>query len=89
MNTPHLKNLKNSKKEFPKATFLSMIPASRIFIIVTLLIAVVNPEKQTPFEKQINVFARPLRGFPRHRRHIGIPWLTWLLPSLLSVTQNP
>ena len=85
MNAAHIKNLKNPKKEFPKAIFLSMILAFLIFIVGTLIIAVVIPEKQ------INVLYTLFAVFRELGATIGIPWLymviTWtLICNTISLT---
>ena len=85
MNAAHIKNLKNPKKEFPKAIFLSMILAFLIFIVGTLIIAVVIPEKQ------INVLYTLFAVFRELGSTIGIPWLymviTWtLICNTISLT---
>ncbi|MEF2736222.1 MAG: APC family permease [Bifidobacterium choerinum] len=46
MNAAHIKDLKKPNKQFPLAIFVSMIIALLIFIVGTLIIAMVIPNKQ-------------------------------------------
>lgn len=46
MNAAHIKDLKKPNKQFPFAIFVSMILALLIFIVGTLIIAMVIPNKQ-------------------------------------------
>ena len=46
MNAAHIKDLKKPNKQFPLAIFISMILALLIFIVGTLIIAMVIPNKQ-------------------------------------------
>ena len=46
MNAAHIKDLKKPNKQFPLAIFVSMILALLIFIVGTLIIAMVIPNKQ-------------------------------------------
>ncbi|RYP99611.1 APC family permease [Bifidobacterium pseudolongum] len=46
MNAAHIKDLKKPNRQFPLAIFISMILALLIFIIGTLIIAMVIPNKQ-------------------------------------------
>ncbi|MBR4414567.1 MAG: amino acid permease [Aeriscardovia sp.] len=77
MNAAHIKDLKDPKKEFPKAILISMILCLLIFIIGTLVIATVIPENQ------LNVLYALFATFRALGAAIGMPWLymviTWAL----------
>ncbi|NEG70416.1 APC family permease [Bifidobacterium choloepi] len=46
MNAAHIKDLKHPNKQYPAAIFISMILCMLIFIVGTVIIAIVIPEKQ-------------------------------------------
>ena len=67
MNAAHIKQLKHPEKDFPKAMFFSIIIAFLIFVIGTLIIAIIIPEKQ------INVLYTLFSVF----RVLGCPGFIW------------
>lgn len=69
MNAAHIKQLKHPEKDFPKAMFFSIIIAFLIFVIGTLIIAIIIPEKQ------INVLYTLFSVFRVLGSTIGMPWL--------------
>lgn len=73
MNAAHIKQLRRPEKEFPKAMFISVILAFLIFVIGTVIIAIVVPEKQ------INVLYTLFTVFRTLGMTIGIPWLYMVL----------
>ena len=81
MNAAHIKNLKNPKKEFPKAMVIAMILAFLVFVVGTLIIAVVIPEKQ------INVLYALFMTFRELGATIGIPWLYMVISWALLCNQ--
>ena len=81
MNAAHIKSLKNPKKEFPKAMVIAMILAFLVFVVGTLIIAVVIPEKQ------INVLYALFMTFRELGATIGIPWLYMVISWALLCNQ--
>ena len=75
MNAAHIKQLEDPKDEYPKAIFLSMIICFLIFVVGTLIIAIVIPEGQ------INLLYTLAQMFSELGATIGMPWLymvfTW------------
>lgn len=85
MNAAHIKQLKNPKKQFPKAILISMILTLLIFMVGTIIIAMVIPNKQ------INVLYTLFATFRVLGATIGMPWLymvlTWaLLCNIIAMT---
>lgn len=72
MNAAHIKQLKNPEKEYPKSIFLSMIICFLVFVVGTLIIAMVNPEKD------INLLYTLAVTFAKLGSVIGMPWLYML-----------
>ncbi len=73
MNAAHIKQLRKPEKDFPKAMFISMILAFIIFVVGTVIIAMIVPEKQ------INVIYTLNTVFHVLGSTIGIPWLYMIL----------
>nr|WP_260985911.1 APC family permease [Lactobacillus crispatus] len=73
MNAAHIKQLRKPEKDFPKAMFISMTLAFIIFVVGTVIIAMIVPEKQ------INVIYTLNTGFHVLGSMIGIPWLYMIL----------
>lgn len=81
MNAAHIKQLKHPEKDFTKAMFISIILAFLIFVVGTVIIAMIIPEKQ------INVLYTLFSVFRVLGTTIGIPWLyTVLVWALLCNT---
>ena len=81
MNAAHIKNLKNPKKEFPKAMVIAMILAFLVFVVGTLIIAVVIPNNK------INVLYALFMTFRELGATIGIPWLYMVISWALLCNQ--
>lgn len=73
MNAAHIKQLKHPEKDFTKAMFISIILAFLIFVVGTLIIAIIIPEKD------INVLYTLFSVFRILGATIGIPWLYMVL----------
>ena len=73
MNAAHIKELRHPEKDFPKAMFISVILAFLIFVVGTVIIAIIVPEKQ------INVLYTLFTVFRVLGSTIGIPWLYMVL----------
>ena len=73
MNAAHIKQLRNPEKEFPKAMFISVVLAFLIFVIGTVIIAIIVPEKQ------INILYTLFTVFRVLGSTIGMPWLYMVL----------
>lgn len=73
MNAAHIKQLKHPEKDFTKAIFISIILVFLIFVIGTVIIAMIVPEKQINVIYTLNTVFRTLGAT------IGIPWLYMVL----------
>lgn len=73
MNAAHIKQLRHPEKDFAKAMFISVILAFLIFVIGTVIIAMIIPEKQ------INVLYTLFSVFRVLGSTIGMPWLYMVL----------
>ncbi|QNQ82528.1 amino acid permease [Lactobacillus sp. PV037] len=73
MNAAHIKQLKHPEKDFTKAIFISIILVFLIFVVGTVIIAMVVPEKQINVIYTLNTVFRTLGAT------IGIPWLYMVL----------
>ncbi|MBW8452307.1 APC family permease [Lactobacillus paragasseri] len=73
MNAAHIKQLKHPEKDFTKAMFISIILAFLIFVVGTVIIAMIIPEKQ------INVLYTLYSVFRILGSTIGMPWLYMVL----------
>lgn len=73
MNAAHIKQLKHPEKDFTKAMFISIILSFLIFVVGTVIIAMIIPEKQ------INVLYTLYSVFRILGSTIGIPWLYMVL----------
>lgn len=73
MNAAHIKQLKHPEKDFTKAMFISMILIFLIFVVGTVIIAMVVPENQINVIYTLNTVFRTLGAT------IGIPWLYMVL----------
>lgn len=73
MNAAHIKQLKHPEKDFTKAMFISMILVFLIFVVGTVIIAMVVPENQINVIYTLNTVFRTLGAT------IGIPWLYMVL----------
>ncbi|OYR99241.1 glutamate:gamma-aminobutyrate antiporter [Lactobacillus taiwanensis] len=73
MNAAHIKQLKHPEKDFTKAMFISIILAFLIFVVGTVIIAMIIPEKQ------INVLYTLYSVFRVLGSTIGMPWLYMVL----------
>lgn len=73
MNAAHIKQLRHPQKDFAKAMFISVILAFLIFVIGTVIIAMIIPEKQ------INVLYTLYSVFRVLGSTIGMPWLYMVL----------
>lgn len=69
MNAAHIKQLKNPRRQFPIAMFIAMILSLVIFILGTLIIAMVIPNKD------INVLYTLYATYRELGATIGMPWL--------------
>lgn len=81
MNAAHIKQLKHPAKDFTKAMFISIVLAFLIFVIGTVIIAIIVPVKQ------INVLYTLFTVFRALGMTIGIPWLYVLLAWALLCNQ--
>ena len=72
-NAAHIKQLKHPEKDFTKAMFISMILVFLIFVVGTVIIAMVVPENQINVIYTLNTVFRTLGAT------IGIPWLYMVL----------
>lgn len=77
MNAAHIKDLKNPNKQFPLAIFISMILSFAVFVIGTLIIAIVIPENQ------INLLYTLYATFRELGAAIGFPDLYMVIMYLL------
>ncbi len=84
MNAAHIKQLKDPKSEYPKAIFLSMIICFLVFVVGTLIIAMVNPEKD------INLLYTLAVTFSKLGATIGMPWLymVFIWAGLFNLVAN-
>nr|WP_282806433.1 APC family permease [Lactobacillus isalae] len=73
MNAAHIKQLKHPEKDFTKAMFISMILVFLIFVVGTVIIAMIVPENQINVIYTLNTVFRTLGAT------IGIPWLYMVL----------
>ena len=73
MNAAHIKQLRHPEKDFTKAMFISMILVFLIFVVGTVIIAMVVPEKQINVIYTLNTVFRTLGAT------IGMPWLYMVL----------
>ena len=73
MNAAHIKQLKHPEKDFTTAMFFSIILVFLIFVVGTVIIAMVVPEKQINVIYTLNTVFRTLGAT------IGIPWLYMVL----------
>ncbi|MDE6546591.1 MAG: APC family permease, partial [Lactobacillus sp.] len=73
MNAAHIKQLKHPEKDFTKAMFISIVLAFLIFVVGTVIIAMIIPEKQ------INVLYTLYSVFRILGSTIGMPWLYMVL----------
>lgn len=73
MNAAHIKQLKHPEKDFTKAMFISIILAFLIFVVGTVIIAMIIPEKQ------INVLYTLYSVFRILGSTIEMPWLYMVL----------
>lgn len=73
MNAAHIKQLKHLEKDFTKAMFISIILAFLIFVVGTVIIAMIISEKQ------INVLYTLYSVFKILGSTIGMPWLYMVL----------
>lgn len=69
MNAAHIKQLKNPRKQYPMAILIAAVLAMAIFIIGTLIIAMVIPSKD------INVIYSLYATFNEIGKAAGIPWV--------------
>lgn len=69
MNAAHIKQLKNPRRQFPVAMFIAMVLSLVIFIVGTLIIAIVIPNKD------INVLYTLFATYRELGETIGMPWL--------------
>ena len=69
MNAAHIKSVKNPRKTYPLSIFFAMILALIIFMVGTLIIAMVIPNDQ------INVIYALNETYKNLGATIGIPWL--------------
>lgn len=72
-NAAHIKQLKHPEKDFTKAIFISIILVFLIFVVGTVIIAMIVPEKQINVIYTLNTVFRTLGAT------IGIPWLYMVL----------
>ena len=78
MNAAHIKQLKNPRKQYPIAILIAAILSMAIFIIGTLIIAMVIPNKD------INVIYSLYATFYEIGKSAGIPWV-FTIVAWLSV----
>lgn len=69
LNAAHIKDLKNPRKSFPKAMLIAGVLAFLIFVLGTVIIAIVIPEKN------INVIYALYMLYHELGTIVGIPWL--------------
>lgn len=83
-NAAHIKQLKHPEKDFTKATFITIILVFLIFVVGTVIIAMVVPENQLNVIYSLNTVFRELGAT------IGMPWLYMVLvwAGLCNVLAN-
>lgn len=69
MNAAHIKQLRNPRKQFPAAMFIAMVLSLVIFIVGTLIIAIIIPNKE------LNVLYSLMATYRALGATIGAPWL--------------
>ena len=69
MQGVHIQNMKNPAKDFPKAMFLATIVILILFILATMAIAIVVPQKD------INLLQTLFVAYKSLWATLGVPWL--------------
>lgn len=78
MQAVHVSSMKNPAKDFPKAIFLAVLIILVIFILATLTIAVVVPEKN------INLLQTLLVAYNDLWATIGLPWMGHVMALFIT-----
>lgn len=78
MQAVHVPSMKNPSKDFPKAIFLAVLMILVIFILATLAIGVVVPEKN------INLLQTLLVAYDDLWATIGLPWMGHIMALFIT-----
>lgn len=78
MQAVHVPNMKNPAKDFPKAMFLGVLIILAIFILATLAIAIVVPQKD------INLLQTLLVAYNDLWASIGLPWMGHIMALFIT-----
>lgn len=78
MQAVHVQSMKNPARNFPRAVFLAVIIILAIFILATLAIALVIPEKE------INLLQTLLVAYKDLWASIGVPWMGNIMALLIT-----
>lgn len=78
MQAVHIQNMKNPAKDFPKAVFFAAAIIILIFVLATLAIGVVIPEKK------INLLQSLLIAYHDLWASVGAPWLGNVMALLIT-----
>lgn len=78
MQAVHVQSMNNPAKNFPKAIFLAVIAILAIFILATLAVGVVIPEKD------VNLLASLLVAYNLLWKHIGLEWMGHIMALFIA-----
>lgn len=78
MQAVHIQNMKNPAKEFPKSVFIAVAVILVIFVVATLAIGVVVPEKK------INLLQSLLVAYNDLWAAVGVPWMGHVMAGLIT-----
>lgn len=78
MQAVHVQNMKNPAKDFPKAILLAVVIILALFILATLAIAVVVPQKD------INILQTLLVAYNDLWAVVGVPWVGHIMALLIA-----
>lgn len=78
MQAVHVNQMKDPQRTFPKACLIAVLIILAVFILGTLAIGAVMPEKE------INLLASLLVAYNKLWAHLGCPWLGNVLAALVT-----
>lgn len=78
MQAVHVNQMANPQKEFPKAALIAVVVILAVFILGTLAISFVMPQKD------INLLQSMLVAYNRLWAHLGCPWLGNVMAVLIA-----
>jgi putative glutamate/gamma-aminobutyrate antiporter len=78
MQAVHIKNLKNPSREYPMAVFIATIMVVALFVLGTLAVGVVIPQKSIDLNQSLLVAYRDLWSV------LGAPWLGNIMAAMLA-----